>query len=166
MFERLLLAIDDSPASEVAISFATALAQQGDSTVHVLHVNEYIVGGRNVTLKTKAEATELIGGAVLSLRTAGVRASASALIASHRDVPATIVEVAHARGAHAIVLGSRRQKRLGRIFSPQVRERTTRLTALPILTAPSPLLVSEHHLLNIDDVVRAEIERASAVSPR
>jgi hypothetical protein len=31
---------------------------------------------------------------------------------------------------------------LGRLFSPQVRERTTRLTALPVLTAPSPLKVS------------------------
>ncbi|HEY3841741.1 MAG TPA: universal stress protein [Acidimicrobiales bacterium] len=164
MFERLLLAIDDSPASEVAISFATALAQRGDSAVHILHVNEYIVGGRNVTLKTRSEATELIGGAVLSLRAAGVRASATALVASHRDVPATIVEVAQARGSQAIVLGSRRQRRLGRIFSPQVRERTTRLTALPILTAPSPLLVSAHQLLNVDDVVRAELERAAATS--
>jgi len=32
-----------------------------------------------------------------------------------------------------------RHRRLGRLFSAQVRERTTRLTALPVLTAPSPL---------------------------
>ena len=46
------------------------------------------------------------------------------------------------RSADAIVLGSTRSRRLGRLFSPQVRERTTRLTALPVLTAPSPLQVT------------------------
>jgi len=35
-----------------------------------------------------------------------------------------------------------RHRRLGRLFSAQVRERTTRLTALPVLTAPSPLKVT------------------------
>jgi hypothetical protein len=52
------------------------------------------------------------------------------------------VTTALERSADAIVLGSTRNRRLGRLFSPQVRERTTRLTALPVLTAPSPLKVT------------------------
>ena len=44
--------------------------------------------------------------------------------------------------ADAIVFGSNRSRHLGRLFSPQVRERTTRLTSLPILTAPAPLRVT------------------------
>ena len=46
------------------------------------------------------------------------------------------------KSADAIVLGSTRNRRLGRLFSGQVRERTTRLTALPVLTAPAPLKVT------------------------
>ena len=70
---------------------------------------------------------------------AGVRADGSSCVASYRQVPTCIAEAALAHGADAIVLGSRRQRRLGRLFSPQVRERTTRLSLLPVLTAPSPL---------------------------
>ena len=46
------------------------------------------------------------------------------------------------RSADAVVLGSTRNRRLGRLFSAQVRERTTRLTSLPVLTAPSPLRIT------------------------
>ncbi|HXN59198.1 MAG TPA: hypothetical protein VN886_01985, partial [Acidimicrobiales bacterium] len=49
---------------------------------------------------------------------------------------------ARERAAGAIVLGSTRNRRLRRLFSAQVRERTTRLTSLPVLTAPAPLRVT------------------------
>jgi hypothetical protein len=52
------------------------------------------------------------------------------------------VAVAAEREAGAIVLGSTRRRRLGRMFSAQVRERTTRLTSLPVLVAPAPLRVT------------------------
>lgn len=46
MFERILLALDDSPAGEVATAFTGALAQRAgaDTSVHVIHVNERLVG--------------------------------------------------------------------------------------------------------------------------
>jgi hypothetical protein len=59
----------------------------------------------------------------------------------HRHVASRISDEARKRNADAIVLGSRRRRRLGRLFSSQIRERTTRLTSLPVLTAPSPLEV-------------------------
>ncbi len=46
MFTRILLAIDDSASSEAAVSFATAMAKQSSAAVRVVHVNEYLVGGR------------------------------------------------------------------------------------------------------------------------
>ena len=51
MFERILLALDDSPAGEVATAFAGALAQRAGTaaSVHVLHVNEGLVGGHGLT---------------------------------------------------------------------------------------------------------------------
>jgi nucleotide-binding universal stress UspA family protein len=142
MFDRLLLALDDSPAGEVATLFAAALARRAGATVHVLHVNERLVGGNGVTLRSRQESTDLVSAAVRQLAEAGVRAGGSVRVSSYRGVAERIVTTALERSADAIVLGSTRNRRLGRLFSPQVRERTTRLTALPVLTAPSPLKVT------------------------
>jgi nucleotide-binding universal stress UspA family protein len=142
MFDRLLLALDDSPAGEVATLFAAALARRTGAAVHVLHVNERLVGGNGVNLRTRQEATDLVSAAVRQLAEAGVRAGGSVCVSAYRRVPERIATTALERSADAIVLGSTRHRRLGRLFSPQVRERTTRLTALPVLTAPSPLKVT------------------------
>lgn len=144
MFERILLALDDSPAGEVATAFTGALAQRaGASTsVHVLHVNERLVGGRGLTLHTRAEATALVSRAMRQLADAGVRAGGSVCVSSYHAVPERIVTVAAERGAGAIVVGSTRRRRWGRLLSAQVRERTTRLTSLPVLVAPAPLRVT------------------------
>jgi len=142
MFDRLLLALDDSPAGEVATLFASALARRTGSSVHVLHVNERLVGGNGVTLRSSRESTELVSAAVRQLADTGVRAAGSVRVSSYRGVPQQIVATAQQRAADAIVLGSTRNSRLGRLFSAQVRERTTRLSALPVLTAPAPLQVT------------------------
>jgi nucleotide-binding universal stress UspA family protein len=142
MFDHILLALDDSPAGEMAVLFAGALAQRTGASVHVLHVNERIIGGNGVTLRTRQEATDLVAAAARQLADAGVRAGGSVCASSYRGVPARIVAVAHERSADAIVLGSTRNRRLGRLFAAQVRERTTRLTSLPVLTAPSPLKIT------------------------
>ena len=144
MFERILLALDDSPAGEMATAFTGALAQRAgaETSVHVLYVNERQVGGRGVTLHTRQEATDLVTEAVRHLADAGIRAGGSVYVSSYRGVPGRIVAVAAERSAGAIVLGSDRRRRLGRLFSAQVRERTTRMTSLPVLVAPAPLRVS------------------------
>jgi nucleotide-binding universal stress UspA family protein len=107
-----------------------------------LHVNEHLVGGNGVTLRTRQESTDLVSAAVRQVAAAGVRAGGSVCVSSYRGVPQRIVATALERSADAIILGSTRSRRLGRLFSAQVRERTTRLTALPVLTAPSPLRVT------------------------
>src|ERR1700728_560376 len=80
--------------------------------------------------------------AVAQLAESGVRASGSVCVSSYRGVPNRIVATALERSADAILLGSTRNRRLGRLFSGPVRERQTRLTALPVLTAPTPLKVT------------------------
>lgn len=143
MLKRLLLALDDSPANEVATAFAVALARHASASVHVLHVNEHLVSGRpGETLSTRDEVTTLLTTAVDQLRLWGIATSASATVANYRDVPKCIAETAQERDVDAIVLGSNRRKLFSRVFSAKVRERTTRLTPLPILVAPSPLKVA------------------------
>ncbi len=142
MFDRLLLALDDSPAGEVATLFAAALARRAGATVHVLHVNERLVAGNGVALRSRRESADLVSAAVRQLAESGVRAGGSVCVSPYRHVPQRIVTTALERSADAIVVGSTRNGRLGRLFSPRVRERTTRLSALPVLTAPAPLKVT------------------------
>jgi len=152
MFRRLLLGIDDSPSGEIAVDFTTALAQRCSASVHVLFVNEYLVGGRAISLLTKDEATELLTSAVVQLHEAGIHATGSSVVDSYRRVAVRLAEVAREQDADAIVLGSYRRRRFGRLFSTQVREQTTRLTELPVLTAPSPLEVMTRGSAEITDL--------------
>jgi nucleotide-binding universal stress UspA family protein len=141
MFNRILLAIDDSDSSEVAISFATALAREYSSAVRVVHVNEFLVGGRGVTIETQAEAISHLEHAVTSLRAAGVATEGSLYLTSCFGVEVRIANAAQDWSADVIVLGSRRRRRFARLGGKGMRERVTSLTTLPVLTAPAPLHV-------------------------
>jgi nucleotide-binding universal stress UspA family protein len=143
MFSRILLAIDDSESSEVAISFATALARQYSSAVRVVHVNEYLVGGRGFAVETKVEAIGHLENAVSALRAAGIPTEGSLYLTSCFGVEARIANAAHDWSADVIVLGSRRRRRFPRLGGKGMRERVTSLTSLPILTAPAPLHVGQ-----------------------
>ncbi len=94
MFDRILLALDDSPAGEMAALFAGALARRTGASVHVLHVNQRVVGANGLTLRTRSEATELVTLAVQDLADTGVRANGSVRVSSYRGVPRQIVAVA------------------------------------------------------------------------
>jgi nucleotide-binding universal stress UspA family protein len=146
MFNRVLLAIDDSDSSEVALSFATAVALQSSGAVRVVHVNEYLVGGRGFTIETQAEAISRLEGAVATLRAAGIPTEGSLYLTSCFGVDARIVNAAHEWSADVIVLGSRRRRRFARLGGKGMRERVTSLTALPVLTAPAPLEVASGNL--------------------
>ena len=144
MFQRLLLAIDDSPATEAGTSFVLALARQRGSAVQVLHVNQFITGGRGMTVLSEREAERLVEGAVGELRAAGVSASGIVMRATCFDVGSRIAEAAARFGADAIVVGSRRRRRLSRFLGHGVREAIVASSALPVLTAPAPLRVQPH----------------------
>jgi nucleotide-binding universal stress UspA family protein len=150
MFTHILLALEDSPAGEVAVVFAGALARRTGASVHVLHVNERLIGGNGVTVRSRDEATDLVTAAVDQLARAGARTGGSVRVSGHRGVADVIASCAHERSADAIVLGSQRRRRLGRFLAGDVRSRTTRLTALPVITAPSPLRMARRAMWRED----------------
>jgi nucleotide-binding universal stress UspA family protein len=146
MFSRIVLAIDDSTSSEVAISFATAVAVRYSSVVRVVHVNEFLVGGRGFTTETQAEAIGHLERAVSALRAAGVATEGSLYLTNCFGVEARIVNAAHDWSADLIILGSRRRRRFARWAGKGMREKVTSLTSLPVLTAPAPLKVAHGSL--------------------
>ena len=164
MFHQLLLAIDDSPATPVSVSFATALAREYSASVHVVHVNQYQLGGRGVTLLTEAEATQLVDSAVQDLRAAGVAASGSVVRGTCFDVASRIVESAQAWSARTIILGSRgHHRRFANWRGPGVRQQVMRRSTIPVVSAPAPLKVSGRPRLGVGALAR-ELDGGSTVT--
>jgi nucleotide-binding universal stress UspA family protein len=141
MFQRLLVAIDDSLSSPVAISYTCALARTAGASVHVLHVNRFLIGGRGFTELSESEATELVDDAVGQLRDQGIDATGSVARSTCFSMGKVIADAAHARQSDVIVLGSRRRTSVPRLFGRGTREQITGCSVLPVLTAPAPLKV-------------------------
>jgi nucleotide-binding universal stress UspA family protein len=139
MFQRILLALDVGDAGAVATSFTVALARQCDAAVHVVHVNEYLMGGRGLTFEPPGEAADLVADALRDLHAAGVHAAGVTYRTTAFDVPAAVCDLAAQVQADVIVVGSRR-RRLS-FFRRSVRTRIARRTPLPVITAPAPLRV-------------------------
>jgi nucleotide-binding universal stress UspA family protein len=140
MFTRILLAIDDSPSGSAAVSHAIAMAGES-AAIHVIHVNEFAVGGRGHTLETRQEAAAVLETALADLRVAGISASGVVVPSTCFNVARRITDEAHAWPADVIVVGSRRRSRLGGLRGKGMRERITGLTSLPVMTSPPPLRV-------------------------
>jgi nucleotide-binding universal stress UspA family protein len=159
MFQKLLFAMDDTERSEVALSFATAVARECSAVVHVLYVNEYVVGSRGIPVFTDEKSIALVTDAICQLRSEGIRATGSVRRAPYRRVAPTIASMAAAVSADAIILGTGRSRHLGRLFSHHVRERVIRLTSLPVIAAPSPLGVTPTGPLDVAELVNLRRDR-------
>jgi nucleotide-binding universal stress UspA family protein len=140
MFQRVLLAVDRSEAGRLVTSFAVALARAaGDrGAVRVVHVNEYLFGGRGHTVETGTEATEVVNDALAELRGAGVEATGQVIRATCFDVAAAIAAAAAEWEADVIVVGSHR-RRFGFGRRRGLREQITSRTPLPVLVSPAPI---------------------------
>ncbi len=164
MFQRLLVAIDGTEGSDVTLSFASALARKCDGTVHVLLVNESAVGSRGVPLRTDEEATGVVVEAVRQLGAEGIRSCGSVRRAPYRRVADQIAAGAEAFSADVIVLGSQRNRRMGRMFSRRIRERTLRLTVLPVVAAPAPLELPSNAHLGIEEAAQPLAQKSRTLS--
>lgn len=140
MFERILLALDAGDSGSVATSFTVALARKCDAAVHVVHVNEYLLGGRGITSESLAEAADLVADALRDMHAAGVSATGVTYRTTVFDIPAAICDLADQVRADVIVLGSRRRRRPS-FLRRSTRDRIARYTPLPVVTAPAPLRV-------------------------
>ncbi len=164
MFQRLLVAIDDTERSDTTLSFATAVAKLSGAVVHLLYVNEFAVGTGGMPLHTNEEAIALLTRAAQQLRAEGIRVTGSSRRAPYRQVPQRIASAADEFAADAIVLGSRRRGHFFRLFSGRVRERTVRLTSLPVIMAPAPLDIPAGARLELSEIMSAAGNRTRSLS--
>ena len=164
MFERVLVTVDDSDATPVALSYVAALAHEHGSAVHVLNVNEILVGGRGYAQLTDNESARLVESAVRELRDVGIPASGSVVRTNAFYSARAIVDTAVDRGADAIVLSATRSRGLRKLLGGSVRDRVLELTSLPVVVAPPPL--DDSHCALVHDAVSLSEDDPAAVLAR
>ena len=144
MYKRILVAIDGSHSSELALHEAIKLAKAMEGQLRLVHVvdevsaNWYAAGyanpaeiweymaksGRDILAKTAAAAAE-----------AEVRADTKMIeiTTSGRRIPELIAEEADAWPADLIVVGTHGRRGLSHVFMGSVAEGIVRVSAKPVL---------------------------------
>jgi nucleotide-binding universal stress UspA family protein len=134
MFERMLVAVDGSPASEKTLSVAVDMAKRYGSEVAVAHVREYErYEGSDVDLGPPIPAEQLVKSALAAFVDAGVEAKGTIRRVDSGQTPEQIVEAAKEFEADLIVMGSRGMGELKSLFLGGVANKVVHLATCPVL---------------------------------
>jgi nucleotide-binding universal stress UspA family protein len=141
MFKHLLVPIDGSPTSQLAVDKAIGLARAFASAVSVLYVidpypfagvgADFAYGQTQYLEAAKAEANEALAHVRQAFEAAGIRVSAS-LVESHA-VWRGIIEAAEAGGADLIVMGSHGRSGIEKLVLGSVAQRVLSHAHQPVL---------------------------------
>ncbi|SCL22520.1 Nucleotide-binding universal stress protein, UspA family [Micromonospora rhizosphaerae] len=134
MYQHILAAVDATPISERVLDAATALATAFGATVHVVHIDESeAVYDRVVDLEDDTLARNQVAVAKDRLRASGVPATGEVVDGLDTDVPALILDTAHAHGADLVILGPHHRAGLARLLQPSVSDHVGRRADVALL---------------------------------
>ena len=137
MFEKVLVAIDDSPHSAKALGAAQELARLSGAEVRVVHVREIALaaGARGVPLPSggRDKAAKLVDDAVAELTSAGLNATGAVRAAVAGHVARELLEEASEWGASVMVLASRGLSDLAGLVVGSTTHKVLHLGNLPVL---------------------------------
>lgn len=157
MYQKILLAVDGSPTSDLALLEAAKIAN-GGGTLRVITVAvtpaltfdapygvHYDVG--LVSHAVLEQARDILAQAQKKLQECGIKAETKLLdltSTDNRNIPGNILREADAWGADLIVLGTHGRSGAQRFFLGSVAEKVLRTSRVPVLLvrAPESLLVS------------------------
>jgi nucleotide-binding universal stress UspA family protein len=111
MYEKILVAVDDSPERETVLQHAAAEAKAHGSTVQVLHVQTIdtaLIGGGVIEEDTD-EVTSVVRESVKSLVDQGIKADGEIREAVRPDIARAILDALKEHGANLLVIGTRRK---------------------------------------------------------
>jgi nucleotide-binding universal stress UspA family protein len=134
MYERLLVAIDHSGATEQVLSAARELALMSRGELWVLHVREHESLGRGVMdLETADEARAVLDAAVGELTGAGIDAHGEIRHAVNGTAAREIADSAREHDAGTIVMGSKGHGDLAGLLLGSTTHKVIHLTDRPVL---------------------------------
>lgn len=136
MFERILLAIDDSDESKKAIKTAVGLARATHGEVLVIHVHAKDMGFQVTDdIETRIEAELLIEAACDIVKKADVPVTGDLRAARADHVAKEVLDAAESFGADCIVVGSRGSGPLTQMLVGSVANQVVHLAHCPVVVA-------------------------------
>jgi len=135
MFDKLMVALDESEHAVAVLKAASELASKFASTVRVLHVIEMTLPARAVQgpLEGHEQAQKLLDDAVATLEAEGVTAGGILRAAPHGKVAGVISDEAREWGATTIITGTRGLSDLEGILLGSTTHKLLHMTDLPVL---------------------------------
>ena len=142
MFKHVLVALDGSEYSQMALPTAIEVTRKFGADLFVLHVAEHD-RGRSVVFseETPADATQLVGRAVKVARNEGITAKGELRDVGAGHVAKAIVETAQANDIDLIVMGSRGLSDIQGLLLGSVTHKVMQLAHVSVLVARVPLPV-------------------------
>jgi len=135
MFEKLLVAIDNSDTTERVIAAAKELAKSTNAEVWVLHLREREVLGRTKgdAREDKDDALDLVNRTVTDLQSAGVNAHGQVRETLFGQAAKEIVADADEVDAGVILMGTRGRSDLAGLVLGSVAHKVINLSSRPVL---------------------------------
>lgn len=142
MFETVVVALDGSATSKLALGEATRLARENGSSIHAVHVVEITAarGGGPVGVDAREVRTE-IEQRVKALADSGVTISLQVYEAMAGSPAQLIADVAQKVGADLVVTGTRGHGSIAGVFLGSVAQRLLSLVSCPVLVVPKSVKV-------------------------
>ena len=136
MYDKILVAVDQSPVSDRAVLAARDLAQLSKGEVWVLHLREFELGGKAGALpprETPSEADAEVAASVDILTPAGVKAHGMVKNTMYGHAAREIVADAIELDCGIIVMGSRGRGDLAGLVVGSTAHKDIHLTDRPVL---------------------------------
>jgi nucleotide-binding universal stress UspA family protein len=136
MYDKILVAVDQSPASDRAVQAALDMAQLSKGEVWVLHLREFGLGGKAGALplrETPSEADDEVAASVKILTQAGVKAHGMVKNTMYGHAAREIVADAIELDCGIIIMGSRGRGELAGLVIGSTAHKVIHLTDRPVL---------------------------------
>ncbi|HXY43896.1 MAG TPA: universal stress protein [Acidimicrobiales bacterium] len=135
MFEKILVALDESDHSKKALATAGDLAEMSKGEVRVVHVREVPLGmgGPLTPIEPSQQAQTYVDEAVKTLADRGITASGDVRNSHNGRIASEIIDEAHNFGASVIVLGSKGVTELEGLVIGSVAHKVLHLSTLPVV---------------------------------
>ena len=135
MYERILVALDHSAASDHVLAAAKELASMSKAKVWVLHLREREVIAQmgDVPSETEDEATQAVNGAVKELTGLGVEAHGEVRDTTFGHAAREIMADAKEHDVNVIVMGSRGRGDLAGAILGSTAHKVIHLADRPVL---------------------------------
>ncbi|MFH7341200.1 universal stress protein [Streptomyces sp. KHY 26] len=138
MFQRILVAVDPSPARHSVIRLAGDMARLTGAKVSVLHVAPSSATlAAVVPLEDDTEAQAILDEALASLRDAGVEAEGTVAFALTTQIATTISSAAEEWQADLLILSPHHRGSLEALVNPRVSDSVAHRSRVAVLLAPA-----------------------------